>query len=247
MTSAMTGTTDGVDWPITLDELADLVGMTARNIRAHQSRGLLPPPVRRGRIACYGPEHHAILLRIKELQTRGYNLAAISSLLAEDDGDRAALARLVLAPLLEADEIELTRDQITSMFDVQRDVKRLADALETGLLVELGDDRYLMPSRHVLEAARDLTQLGMPILDLYDMQLDVTKATQDLARRFVDICLKCALDPYDGAPAPDRWDEVRERFDQLQQLTASVLIATFAMNVRRATEALLADREGSDS
>ena len=228
---------------ITLEELARRVDMTPRNIRAHQSRGLVPPPERSGRIAYYGPVHEQALLRVKELQERGYNLAAIAALLAEDGDDHAALARLVLAPLLESDEIELTRDQITSMFDVQRDTKRLAAALETGLLVDLGDDRYLMPSRHVLEAARDLAQLGMPILDLYDMQLDVTTATQELAQRFVDICLRCALEPYDGAPAPDRWDEVRERFDRLQQLTASVLIATFAMNVRRATEALLAERQ----
>ena len=29
---------------LTIDELAHETGMTARNIRAHQSRGLLPPP-----------------------------------------------------------------------------------------------------------------------------------------------------------------------------------------------------------
>jgi DNA-binding transcriptional MerR regulator len=224
---------------LTIEELARRVDMTPRNIRAHQSRGLLPPPERTGRVAVYGDAHEQALLRIKELQKRGYNLAAISALLAEGGDDRSALARLVLAPLLETDEIELTRDQITSMFDVQRDTKRLADALETGLLVDLGDDRYRMPSRQVLEAARDLAQLGMPILELYDMQLDVTISTQDLARRFVDMCLKCALEPYAGARAPVRWEEVRERFDRLQQLTTSVLIATFAMNVRRATEALL--------
>jgi DNA-binding transcriptional MerR regulator len=228
---------------ITIEELARRVDMTPRNIRAHQSRGLLPPPERTGRVALYGPTHEQALRRIKELQERGYNLAAIAALLAEAGDDRAALARLVLAPLLESDEIELTRDQITAMFDVTRDSARLTAALETGLLVDLGDDRYLMPSRHVLEAARDLSRLGMPILDLYDMQLAVTLATEELARRFVDTCLRCALEPYDGAPAPDRWDEVRERFDRLQQLTASVLIATFAMNVRRATEALLAERE----
>lgn len=230
---------------ITIEELARRVEMTPRNIRAHQSRGLLPPPERTGRIAYYGEAHEQALRRIRELQDRGYNLAAISALLAEAGDDRAALARLVLAPLLESDEIELTRDQLTSMFDVSRDPKRLADALDTGLLVDLGDDRYVMPSRQVLEAARDLAQLGMPILELYDMQLDVTTATQELAQRFVDICLRCALEPYDGAPAPDRWDEVRERFDKLQQLTASVLIATFAMNVRRATEVLLAERDAS--
>lgn len=230
---------------ITIEELARRVDMTPRNIRAHQSRGLLPPPERAGRVAFYGPTHEQALRRIKELQERGYNLAAIAALLAEDGGDRAALARLVLAPLLESDEIELTREQITSMFDVTRDTERLHAALETGLLVDLGDDRYLMPSRHVLEAARDLANLGMPVLDLYDMQLAVVIATRDIAKRFLDTCLNCALEPYDGAPAPDRWHEVRERFDRLQQLTASVLIATFAMNVRRATETLLAERGGA--
>jgi DNA-binding transcriptional MerR regulator len=230
---------------ITIEELARRVDMTPRNIRAHQSRGLLPPPERAGRVAFYGAIHEQALRRIKELQERGYNLAAIAALLAEDGDGRAALARLVLAPLLESDEIELTRDEITSMFDVSRDTTRLAAALETGLLVDLGDDRYLMPSRHVLEAARDLATLGMPVLDLYDMQLEVTLATRDLAKRFLDTCLNCALEPYEGAPGPDRWDEVRERFDRLQQLTASVLIATFAMNVRRETEALLSERAGS--
>ena len=29
---------------LTIDELARETGMTARNIRAHQSRGLFPPP-----------------------------------------------------------------------------------------------------------------------------------------------------------------------------------------------------------
>ena len=32
---------------MTIDELARESGMTARNIRAHQSRGLLPPPAAR--------------------------------------------------------------------------------------------------------------------------------------------------------------------------------------------------------
>src|SRR6266568_8503418 len=69
------------DWPIPIDELAARVDMSPRNIRAHQSRGLLPPPIRKGRVACYGEEHEDMLLRIKELQARGYNLAAIDALL----------------------------------------------------------------------------------------------------------------------------------------------------------------------
>ncbi len=42
---------DAPDAAMTIDELARETGMTVRNIRAHQSRGLLPPPEVRARSA----------------------------------------------------------------------------------------------------------------------------------------------------------------------------------------------------
>mgnify|MGYP002684132866 CR=1 FL=1 len=49
------------DADMTIDELARASGMTVRNIRAHQSRGLLPAPEVRARTGYYGPEHVARL------------------------------------------------------------------------------------------------------------------------------------------------------------------------------------------
>ena len=43
------------DEQLTIDQLAQRTGMTVRNIRAHQSRGLLPPPAVRARTGYYGP------------------------------------------------------------------------------------------------------------------------------------------------------------------------------------------------
>src|ERR671921_3041127 len=85
----------------TIDELARETGMTVRNIRAHQSRGLLPPPEVRARTGYYGPEHVARLRLIRELQGNGYNLGAIKHLLGRADGsaeDVLAVARALLAP-----------------------------------------------------------------------------------------------------------------------------------------------------
>ena len=48
---------DGGDTSMPIDELARRTGMTVRNIRAHQSRGLVPPPEVRGRTGYYGDEH----------------------------------------------------------------------------------------------------------------------------------------------------------------------------------------------
>lgn len=66
----------------TIDELAALAGTTSRNVRAFQSRGLLPHPHLVGRTGRYDHRHRARLEAILRLQRRGYSLAAIADLAA---------------------------------------------------------------------------------------------------------------------------------------------------------------------
>ncbi|MDQ1605028.1 MAG: hypothetical protein QOE01_2873 [Actinomycetota bacterium] len=66
---------------LTIGSLAEQVGMTVRNIRAYQSRGLLPPPEIRGRVAYYTGAHRARLELILSLQNEGFTLAAITRLI----------------------------------------------------------------------------------------------------------------------------------------------------------------------
>ena len=61
---------------LTIDELARRTGMTVRNVRAHQSRGLLPPPEVRGRTGFYGPEHVARIELIREQEERADDVEA---------------------------------------------------------------------------------------------------------------------------------------------------------------------------
>src|SRR4051795_11035319 len=74
---------NGGDASMTIDELARRTSMTVRNIRAHQSRGLVPPPEVRGRTGYYGPEHVARIDLIRELQSEGFNLESIRRLLSD--------------------------------------------------------------------------------------------------------------------------------------------------------------------
>ena len=78
---------------LTIDELAQRSGMTVRNIRAHQSRGLLPPPEVRGRTGYYGAEHLARIELIKELQADGFNLDLIRRLVNSTDGSSEEILR----------------------------------------------------------------------------------------------------------------------------------------------------------
>lgn len=63
-----------------VEELAELAHTSVRNIRVYQEKGLLRPPVRRGRTAWYGPEHLSCLRRITTLLERGYTFATIAEL-----------------------------------------------------------------------------------------------------------------------------------------------------------------------
>jgi len=55
--------------------------MSARNIRAHQARGLLAQPSRIGRVAYYDSNHVRRIEAIKNLQQQGFNLVSIASIL----------------------------------------------------------------------------------------------------------------------------------------------------------------------
>ena len=82
---------------LTIDELARRTGMTVRNIRAHQSRGLLPAPQVRGRTGFYGAEHEARIGLIRELQADGFKLEAISRLLDSAGGSSEEVLRFTRA------------------------------------------------------------------------------------------------------------------------------------------------------
>src|SRR6185503_2488839 len=87
---------------LTIEELAARTGLTVRTIRFYAGQGLLPPPVRRGRLGYYSAAHRMRLEFVRELQGYGYTLAAIERVLARIPFEAApgdlALHRALLAP-----------------------------------------------------------------------------------------------------------------------------------------------------
>lgn len=76
-----------------LAELAELAGMTARNVRAYQQRGLIDAPVRQGRRAYYTWDHLTRLRIVSALHEHGLTLRMIGDLLARGTAD-SELVRL---------------------------------------------------------------------------------------------------------------------------------------------------------
>jgi DNA-binding transcriptional MerR regulator len=73
---------------LTVDELARAAGTTTRQVRALQTRGLLPHPDLVGRTGYYGVEHLDRLRAIQRLQADGFSLAALATLMRARDAHR---------------------------------------------------------------------------------------------------------------------------------------------------------------
>jgi DNA-binding transcriptional MerR regulator len=78
-------TTTAADGALTVDELAERVGMTVRNLREWRTLGLLPLAEMRGRVGYYQPDVVERVERIKRLHGEGFTLELIGRML--DAGD----------------------------------------------------------------------------------------------------------------------------------------------------------------
>jgi len=224
---------------LTVEQLAYETGMSVRNIRNHQSRGLLPPPEVRARTGYYGPQHVARLRLIQEMQAEGFKLSAISRLIGEHgaDADRfVGLRQAVSAPFAtEAPEV-LTRAELTERFGVE-DEKLLGKAQKLGLLIDLGDERFEAPSPALLQAAEEVLKMGIPLAAALGVIEKLSRNSQSAARTFVSLFVDELWKPFDEAGRPDEgWAEIIEAIERLRPLAVEALNATFRMTLTAEVE-----------
>jgi DNA-binding transcriptional MerR regulator len=167
---------------LTIDELAAVVGMTTRNVRAHQSRGLVPPPSIEGRTGYYGPEHVRRLTQIRRLQDEGLNLAAIAKVLAD-----GTLTRALVEPFVVEEPIELTVEELLEQLGIGVDDPAVERALELGFVELIGDGRARIAMPELLRASRDMSLLGVPLLAQLEAVATVRRATADVAAAFMEL------------------------------------------------------------
>ena len=219
---------------LTIDDLSARTGVSVRNIRAHQSRGLLPPPEVHGRTGFYGPEHLDRIELIKELQADGFNLEAIRKLLDAAPGDSSEVLRFTRAvrePFEEEEPEVIEQAELVERFGgEQADPRLLQQALKLGLLRDLGEGRFEQPSPRLAEAGRELRALGVSA----DHMLEVTKRlhrhADGAARAFVELFLEEVWKPFEKAGHPqERWQEMLDALERLRPLAADSLLAMFQL------------------
>ncbi|HWJ42513.1 MAG TPA: MerR family transcriptional regulator [Solirubrobacterales bacterium] len=219
---------------LTVEQLAYETGMSVRNIRNHQSRGLLPPPEVRARVGYYGAEHVARLRLIQEMQGEGFKLSAISRLIGEHgaDADRfVGLRQAVTAPFAtEAPEV-YSREELVEKFGADDD-KLLEKAQKLGLLVDLGEERYEAPSPALLRAAEEVLGMGIELPAALAVIEKLERNAQSSARTFVNLFVDELWKPFDDAGRPEEgWEELIAAIGRLRPLAFDALNATFRLTL----------------
>jgi DNA-binding transcriptional MerR regulator len=214
---------------MTIDELARETGMTARNIRAHQSRGLLPPPEIRARTGFYGPEHAERVRLILQLQEEGFNLAAIKRLV--ESREAIGFTRAVLAPFDGEEPETITEPELAQRFGGTFDARLLRKAESLEILRPTGEGTWEVPSPTLLRAGEQLVELGIPLRHVLAVAERVARSTEDIADTFVRLFMQDVVSVHRGD-----WERVTEALQRMRPMATDVVLASFGRRMTRAVE-----------
>ncbi|WP_421120848.1 MerR family transcriptional regulator [Aquihabitans daechungensis] len=205
---------------LTIDQLAAEVDMTVRNIRAHQARGLLPPPTIKGRIGYYGALHQRRLQQIRAMQEEGLNLAAIAKVV--NDGQLTALTSAVFT---DSGPAWFEPDDLLGRLGADPGDRVAERALELGLIV-IDGERIRMDMPRLLPLAEEFLAMGVPLEAQLDALAEVQAATEQVAAAYLHLAdehliARVAVDSGGDLEA------IRESVARLRDLARVALDASF--------------------
>jgi DNA-binding transcriptional MerR regulator len=228
------------DGKMTIGELARRTGMTIRNIRAHQTRGLLPPPEVHGRTGYYNEAHVARIELTREMQAEGLNLEAIRRFLEGTDGSQEIVdfARAIRAPFEDETPEIFEPEEIAAGWGLAKiDPKMVRHSERLGVLRELPDGKIEVISPRLHKAATEMIGFGVNARAGLALADQLHKHAEGAARAYVDIFTKEIWEPFDKAGRPEKdWPKVIEALERLRPLASGALLAMFQITMADETE-----------
>lgn len=220
---------------VTVDELALGAGLTVRTTRYYASLGLIPPPIRRGRLGYYGPQHRARLELIRELQAHGYALTAIERHLSRLGPDASVeeitAQRVLLTPWVTDAGEEVDRRTL------EERVGRRLDADTVDALVAMGavepQRRGWYRTTPTLDVAAQLVAMSIPLEGMVQAGAAIDRATSELAEELDKILRHHVVEPYRRAHHGSTGEELARTVERLRPLTIQAIVTGFQRAANR--------------
>jgi DNA-binding transcriptional MerR regulator len=220
-------------------ELAEASGVAVDTIRFYQSRGLIPPPARRGRFAIYSSTHLERVRRIRGLLEDGFSLAQIRRLLDVAEGADPAAARASAATaspaaprdagLLEAladrsvGEGTVTRAELAAETGMPEAL--ITSVVEAGLIQPLeirGEERFPRSDLDMVRGALEILGMGLPLDRLLELAAQHVASVDRLAEQAIDL-----FDDHVRKPRGDDDESVRRAFERLLPQATQIVALHF--------------------
>jgi DNA-binding transcriptional MerR regulator len=229
----------------TVDQLSARTGVSSRTIRFYQTEDILPPPLRRGRIALYGQQHVERLRLVSMLQARGLRLSAIREVLRRGRPDAVSmrawlgLGETLRAPWTDDEPHTVSHDEVQRLLANHGNITTQA-LLDAGLLRRHGegnqDTGYTLPSPALLHIALQLESAGIDLDTAVDAASILRERLAPAAAELVGHFAERVGHGFGREATPE---DLARAFDVLRPLGVEAVRIVFAQEMQRALRDLL--------
>ena len=208
---------------MTIDQLAQRVSMSSRNIREWQRQGLLPPPTRRGRVGIYSDEHVARIRRVQQLHSEGFPLDLIRRMIDTGTGDESDIRHLaaeVLAPFSTAGPTTVSRAEL----DNRLGAGAAAHLAKLGLIADADGDPVSVRDAEALDLIEGLTGVGISLERLVATLVDVREHQRSIADVIVRAYAEDVWEPFVSSKfAAQDWGSLADNAGRGRRLVSALL------------------------
>ncbi|ETB12651.1 MerR family transcriptional regulator [Mycobacterium avium subsp. paratuberculosis 08-8281] len=226
-----------------IDDLARLAGTTTRNIRVYRDRGLLPPPLRVGRIALFNDTHLTRLRLITSMLDRGYTIAHVREMLSaweqgKNLGDVLGLETAIVGTWTTE------KPETMSLAEAQRLVgdPRAFERLVALQVIRIDGSRATLTRPKLIEAFNEIRGYGVEFDKLIDLHEQIVPEIDKISDMLVRAGAEHVLDrikPGEPLPADAEIAELITMLVRFRTQAVATVTATLASSIEANIESLV--------
>lgn len=225
-----------------IEDLARLAGTTTRNIRVYRDRGLLPPPLRVGRIALFNDTHLTRLRLITSMLDRGYNIAHVREMLSaweegKNLGDVLGLETAIVGTWTTE------KPETVSLSEARRriDDPRAFDRLVALQVVRVDGSQATITRPKLVEAFNEIRGYGVSFDKLIDLHEQIVPLVDQISEMLVQAGAEHVanrIKPGEALPADTEIAELITMLVRFRTQAVASVTATLASSIESTIESL---------
>jgi DNA-binding transcriptional MerR regulator len=226
-----------------IDDLARLAGTTTRNIRVYRDRGLLPPPLRVGRIALFNDTHLTRLRLITSMLDRGYNIAHVREMLSaweegKDLGDVLGLETAIVGTWTTEKSATMPLAEAQRLID---DAKAF-DRLVRLQVIRVDGPQATITRPKLIGAFNEIRGYGMSMEKLIDLHERIVPLIDQISEMLVRAGAEHVADrikPREALPADTEIAELITMLIRFRTQAVASVTATLASSIESTIESMV--------